>query len=420
MDRDTRKAIAAGSIGNAMEFYDWGIYGYMAAIISEQFFPSGNHIVALLSTFAVFAVGFVVRPLGSLFFGPLGDRVGRKSVLSLSVILMAFGTFMIGILPTYEQVGVLAPILLIVARIIQGFSSGAEWGSSTSFLVEYAPKGKRGFYGSFQQFSTIFGMILSSIVSIIFVSTLSPEALSSWGWRIPFILGLLIGLIGLYMRLRVKETPMFQEAVSEDDKSESPLKESVVKNPIGILTAIGFTMSWTVSYYILLTYMPTYIKEIMNLSFTAGLVSNLIVMIFLMIMIPFAGILSDKIGRKPLLLISCAGLAILSYPLFHLIKSNFLAMLFPQLLLAIFLICFAGPGPAALAELFPTRIRNSSLSIGYNFGVALFGGTAPFIATALIGMTGNQVAPTFYVIGCSIVTFFVILSMKEKYKQELE
>ncbi|GGE45071.1 MFS transporter [Pullulanibacillus camelliae] len=419
MEKSTRKAIAAGSIGNAMEFYDWGIYGYFAAVISEKFFPPGNDFVALLSTFAVFAVGFFMRPIGSLFFGPLGDRFGRQKVLSLSVILMGIGTLLIGILPTYHQIGVLAPILLVVARLIQGFSAGAEWGSSTSFLVEYAPQNRRGFYGSFQQFSTIGGMLLSSLIATLFVTILSDKALNAWGWRIPFIIGIIIGIIGLYMRSQVKETPKFRETLSEGKDSKSPLLE-ILKHPKGIFVAIGFTISWTVCYYVLLTYMPTYIKEVMDLSYADGLVSNLIVLIFLMIFIPITGLLSDRFGRRPLLLISCGGLAVFSYPLFLLIGSSFLSILLPQLLLAIFIVCFAGPGPAALAEVFPTRVRNSSLSIGYNIGVALFGGTAPFIATALVQWTDNKISPTFYVIICGIITFFVILGMKEKANAEID
>lgn len=420
MDKSTRKAIAAGSIGNAMEFYDWGIYGYLAPIISEEFFPAGNHVAALLSTFAVFAVGFFMRPIGSLFFGPLGDKVGRKKVLSLSIILMAIGTFLIGILPTYGQIGIFAPVLLVFARLIQGFSAGAEWGSSTSFLVEYAPKNERGYYGSFQQFSTIGGMILSSLVANILVATMSSETLNAWGWRLPFIIGIVLGFVGLYMRSKTEETPKFQEAVSEGDNSKQPFKEMLLKHPKGILVAIGFTISWTVSYYILLTYMPTYIKEVQGMSYSAGLISNLIVLIFLLVFIPVSGKLSDRIGRKPLLLFSCGGLVVLSYPMFLIIGQSFFFMLLPQLILAIFLICFAGPGPAALAEVFPTRVRNSTLSIGYNIGTALFGGTAPFIATALIGWTGNKISPTFYVIVCGMITFFVILGMKDKFKEHLE
>lgn len=420
MDKSTRKAIAAGSIGNAMEFYDWGIYGYLAPIISEEFFPAGNHVAALLSTFAVFAVGFFMRPIGSLFFGPLGDKVGRKKVLSLSIILMAIGTFLIGILPTYGQIGIFAPVLLVFARLIQGFSAGAEWGSSTSFLVEYAPKNERGYYGSFQQFSTIGGMILSSLVANILVATMSSETLNAWGWRLPFIIGIVLGFVGLYMRSKTEETPKFQEAVSEGDNSKQPFKEMLLKHPKGILVSIGFTISWTVSYYILLTYMPTYIKEVQGMSYSAGLISNLIVLIFLLVFIPVSGKLSDRIGRKPLLLFSCGGLVVLSYPMFLIIGQSFFFMLLPQLILAIFLICFAGPGPAALAEVFPTRVRNSTLSIGYNIGTALFGGTAPFIATALIGWTGNKISPTFYVIVCGMITFFVILGMKDKFKEHLE
>lgn len=419
--KKVRKAIIAGSIGNVMEWYDWSIYGFFASTISKQFFPSKDPYASLLATFAVFAVGFVMRPLGSLVFGPYGDRVGRRKALALSVILMAIGTFLIGVLPTHAQVGILAPILLVVVRLIQGFSAGAEWGGSTSFLVEYAPKSRRGLYGSWQQFSTGAGLLVGSVVATIIISSMSTPALEAWGWRIPFIIGIMLGIVGLYLRMKIEDTPKFKEAEASHNISKQPLREMFRKHPVKILKAIGFTMSWTVSYYIFLTYLPTYIKTVVHMSFAAAMASNVIVLIFFLILVPLMGMWSDKIGRKPLLILSCLGFAILSYPVFLLLNhGGFLFILLPQFIFAIFEAMFSGPGPAAIAEMFPTRVRNSSLSVGYNIGVALFGGTAPFIATYLIHSTGNKLSPTFYVIACAIVTLLVLLGMKDRYKEELE
>lgn len=418
--RAVRKAIIAGSIGNVMEWYDWSIYGFFASVISKHFFPSQDPVASLLSTFLVFALGFVMRPLGSLVLGPYGDRVGRRKALALAVILMAIGTFMIGVIPTYEQIGVAAPILLVIARLIQGFSAGAEWGSSTSFLVEYAPRNRRGFYGSWQQFSTGAGLLSGSLVSTLLILSLPATALESWGWRVAFLIGIVLGLVGLYLRMKMEDTPKFIQAEQTENVAKQPLKEMVTKHPLQVLQAIGFTISWTVSYYITFTYLPTYVKTVVHMSFGDAMLSNVIILTFFILLIPFVGALSDKIGRKPLLLLSCAGFAILSYPMFLLInRGSFFMILLPQLILALFESFFAAPGPAALAEIFPTRVRNSSLSVGYNIGVALFGGTAPFIATYLISASGNKLSPTWYVIICAVITFLVLLGLKDRYREEL-
>ncbi|GEO26510.1 MFS transporter [Alicyclobacillus acidoterrestris] len=419
--KTVRKAILAGSIGNVMEWYDWSIYGFFASTISKHFFPAGNSVAALLSTFLVFALGFIMRPLGSLVFGPYGDKVGRRKALAMSVILMAIGTFMIGVIPTYEQIGNAAPILLVVARLIQGFSAGAEWGGSTSFLVEYAPRWKRGFYGSWQQFSTGAGLFFGSVVSTVIIASLSPTALDAWGWRVAFLIGIILGIVGLYLRMKMEDTPKFREVANTEHVAQRPLKEMVTKYPLQVLQAIGFTISWTVSYYITFTYLPTYIKTVVNMSFGAAMASNLIILAFFIILIPIVGALSDRVGRKKLLMLSCAGFAILAYPMFLLInRGSFVMILIPQFVLALFEAFFAAPGPAALAEIFPTRVRNSSLSIGYNIGVALFGGTAPMIATYLISSTHSKLSPTYYVIGCAVVTFFVLMGLKDRYREELD
>ncbi|MDR7316612.1 metabolite/H+ symporter [Brevibacillus nitrificans] len=412
--KEIRKAVIAGAIGNVLEMYDWAIYGLYASIISNQFFPATDPTASLLLTFAVFAVGFIMRPLGSLYFGPLGDRVGRKKALSVSVIMMAIGTVLIGILPDYNQIGIAAPLLLVLARLIQGFSAGGEWGGSTTFLVEYAPKTKRGLYGSFQQVSTAGGVLLAALVSLAFSLAMTPETLESWGWRLPFIIGVVPGILGLYLRLKVDETPKFKEIEKVQEKVKMPLKEIVTKYPIPLLKSIGFTIHWTVSYYIFINYMPAYMNKVLNLPYSTALAVNVTVLVFFIMMIPIMGALSDRYGRKPLLIGSCLGFIVLSYPMFLLIgKEGILFVLLPQLVLAIFESMYSGTGPTALAELFPTKVRNTALSVGYNLAVAIFGGTAPFIATYMISVTESKISPTYYLIACSIVTLLVLLKLKE-------
>ncbi|MCQ6268370.1 MHS family MFS transporter [Fictibacillus sp. WQ 8-8] len=420
-EKKVRKAVIAGAIGNVLEMYDWAIYGLYAAIISDQFFPASDATASLLLTFGVFAVGFIMRPLGALFFGPLGDRVGRKKALSISVIMMAVGTVLIGILPNYNQIGIAAPILLVLARFIQGFSAGGEWGGSTTFLVEYAPKTRRGFFGSFQQVSTAGGVLLAALVSLAFSLMMTPETLNAWGWRLPFLIGILPGLLGLYLRMRVDETPKFKEIEETQEHVKMPLKEIVTKYPIPFLKAIGFTIHWTVSYYIFINYMPAYMNKVLNLPFSTALAVNVTVLSFFIILIPIMGHLSDRIGRKPLLICSCLGFIVLSYPMFLLIgKEGILFVLLPQFILAIFESMYCGTGPTALAELFPTKVRNTALSVGYNLAVAVFGGTAPFMATYLISVTNSKVSPTYYLIGCSIVTLLVLFTLRETKNDELD
>jgi MFS transporter, MHS family, proline/betaine transporter len=416
----SKKAVLVGTFGNIMEWYDWAVYGYFAPVISKLFFPAGDRIASLLLTFAVFAIGFVVRPLGALFFGSVSDRLGRKTSLMFTVFLMGLATFMIGVLPTYAQIGIWAPVLLILARLLQGLSAGGEWGSSTSFIVEYAPRGKRGLAGSWLEFGSGVSLLLGSLIAAGLNSTLSEQDLYSWGWRLPFIGGVLVGIVGWYLRVRMKDTPFFEGLKQADKVPERPLMDAFRKYPLQLLKTIGFTMHWTVSYYLLLTYMPTYLSEVLKLPFSTSLIVNSVMLAFFSLLIPLVGWLSDRYGRKPLLLGSSIGLAVTVYSLFHLMDDGMIMLLVSQLLLAIFCALYNGPAPTTLAELFPTQVRASALSVGYNVAVATFGGTAPFIATYLVSLTHNPLAPTFYVIGSALVTTLVLLRIKETYQTELE
>lgn len=417
---EARKAVVAGAIGNFIEWYDFAVYGYFATIIAGQFFPSDNRAASLLATFAVFAVAFFMRPLGAFVFGSYGDRIGRRNTLAAAVILMGVATLMIGVLPTYGQIGIFAPILLIVARLLQGFSAGGEWSGSAAFMVEYAPESRRGLYGSWQQFSIVAGLLVGSLVGSILGAVLPEEALNAWGWRVPFILGILVGVVGLYLRLRLEDTPAFRALERKEEVADAPVKESFTTHGGESVTAVGFTVGWTVSYYVLLTYMPTYVSETLGLSLASALTANAIGLVVLMGLIPFTGALSDRIGRKPLLIGFSALMVLVTYPLFLLVATQTFALIVVgQVLFGIVISLFSGPGPAAMVEMFPTNVRYSALGVSYNLAVALFGGTAPFIATFLIDRTGNNISPGFYLIAASVVTLIFVARMKETSREPL-
>lgn len=417
---EARKAVAAGAIGNFVEWYDFAIYGFFATIIAGQFFPSENEVASLLATFAVFAVAFFMRPLGAFIFGYYGDRVGRRTTLAVAVVMMGAATMLIGIMPTYAQVGVLAPILLVLARLLQGLSAGGEWGGSAAFMVEYAPEGRRGLYGSWQQFSIVGGLLVGSAAGGLLGVILSEDALNSWGWRIPFIVGAVLGLVGLYLRLRLEDTPAFREIEESGEIQPSPIRATFTSHLGSSLTAIGFTVAWTVSYYVLLTYMPTYLSANLGIPLSQALLSNAVGLIVLMTLIPFTGRLSDRLGRKPFLIAFSALLLLLTYPLFLLISTgNLVGIVLGQVIFGVVISLFSGPGPAALVEMFPTNIRYSALGISYNLAVAVFGGTAPFIATFLISRTGSNLSVSFYLIAASLVTLIVVSRMHETFSEPL-
>lgn len=412
------KAVIAASAGNLVEWFDFGVYGYFASIIAVNFFVSDNHIVSLMVTFATFAVGFFMRPLGAIVIGAYGDRAGRKKALAFTVIMMAIATFMIGILPTYDQIGIWAPILLVIARLIQGFSAGGEWGGSASFMVEYADESSKGFWGSWQQVSTSGGLFLGSLFGLLLTNIMTAEALESWGWRIPFLIGGILGLIGLYLRAKVEETPEFEAAEEKGEVSKSPLLDTLRNYHKEVLTGLGFTIFWTVSYYGLLTYTPSFISDIVGLSAQLSFLANSLAIMVLLVLIPISGRLSDKIGRKPLLLFSTIGGIILTYPLYLMMSTgSFLLILTAEVIFSILIAAFSGAGVAAITEVFPTKVRYSALSIGYNVATAVFGGTAPFVSTYLINLTDSHVSPALYIILAAIVTTLVLLRIDfERFK----
>jgi len=409
-----RRAIVGASIGNTVEWFDFATYSFLAVTLAAVFFPSGNPTAALLSTFAIFAAAFFVRPLGGLFFGPLGDKIGRQRVLATVIILMSLSTFVIGLLPPYATIGVWAPLLLVVARCLQGFSAGGEFGGASTFLAEYSPDDRRGFLVSWLEFSTLIGFLMGSILVLLLTTVLPEDALVSWGWRIPFLLAGPLGIVGLYIRLRLEDTPEFRALKESGEVARSPLRESITENWKQILQVGGLVIIQNVGFYVVLSYMTTYFQDPLGFSPTAASLSTTITLLVGMALIPPLGALSDRVGRKPLLLASCIGYVVLTYPLFLLLNTgNLFAAILAQVALGALLAVFISTSIAALTELFPTRVRYGGFSIGYNLSVAIFGGSSPYLAQYLVSSTGSPLSPAFIVIIAAVATLLVVLTIRE-------
>ncbi|MFH9583603.1 glycine betaine/L-proline transporter ProP [Streptomyces luteogriseus] len=411
-----RRAVKAAALGNAMEWFDFGVYSYIAVTLGKVFFPSGNPTAQLLSTFGAFAAAFLVRPLGGMVFGPLGDRVGRQKVLALTMIMMAAGTFAIGLIPSYATIGVGAPILLLVARLVQGFSTGGEYAGASTFIAEYAPDKRRGFLGSWLEFGTLAGYIGGAGLVTIMTALLSTDDLTSWGWRIPFLIAGPMGIIGLYLRMHLEETPAFaaEAEKAENNRPKTPLREMVTGQWRALLLCVGLVLVFNVTDYMLLSYMPSYLTGQLHYDETHGLLVVLGVMAVMMIVQPFAGALTDRVGRRPVIATGCAGFLLLSVPALLLIREgSLLAVALGMGALGMLLVCFTASMPSALPALFPTKVRYGSLSIGFNVSVSLFGGTTPLVVTALIGATGNMMMPAYYMMAAAVIGGFAVWRMAE-------
>jgi MFS transporter, MHS family, proline/betaine transporter len=409
-----RKAVTGASIGNAVEWFDFAIYGFLATFIAANFFPSGDDTAALLKTFAIFAAAFFMRPLGGFVFGPLGDRIGRQRVLALVILLMSAATLGIGLLPTYSAIGVAAPLLLLVLRCLQGFSAGGEYGGGAVYLAEYARDRRRGLTVTFIAWSGVLGFLLGSITVTVLQATLSTSAMESYGWRIPFLIAAPLGLVGLYIRLKLDDTPQFEALSASDDVAASPLREAATTALRPILQVIGLFVVFNVGYYVVFTVLPTYMISTLQLSRTTSFVSvTLASLVALVLILPLAA-LSDRIGRRPLLIAGAVAFAVGAYPLFLLLNSgSVVAAVVAHCVLAAIESVYVAAAVTAGVELFATRVRYSGFSIGYNISVAVFGGTTPYVVTWLISETGNGLAPAVYLIAAAVVSVATLLTLRE-------
>jgi MFS transporter, MHS family, proline/betaine transporter len=404
------RVLVAGAIGNVLEWYDFAAYGYFASAFGRNFFPSTDHLVSLISAFGVFAVAFMMRPIGSIIFGHIGDRYGRKRALMISVTAMALSTFAIGLLPTYAHVGALAPLLLILLRMIQGASVGGEYTTSIIFLVEQSAPQQRGFIGSWASFSATAGILLGSLVGALVTRLFDPADVLAWGWRLPFLPGILLGAVAYIMRRQLLE-----EDHPRVHFDRLPCVEAFKTSGREVVRGFVNFLVMAVAFYLIFVYLATYLQQVDSISATRSLTINTISMIFLLIITPFAGMLADRFGRKTILAAGAAGFAALSWPLFLLLDHPVTIMiLLGQCGFAVLLATYAGALPAAMVEMYPRRIRCSALSFTYNASMGLAGGTAPMIAVYLMGTTHSPISPAIYLMAAAAISLVGVLSMTDR------
>lgn len=419
-----RRVVISGMVGNGLEWYDFALYGQFAPLIARHFFPNDGtpdgEMLSLIATYGTFAAGFAMRPLGAILFGHIGDRYGRKLALTIAILMMAIPTACIGLLPTYAQIGIMAPILLTLIRLMQGLSLGGEFSGSIAFIVEHSKDGHRGLAGSASMASLVAGMLLGSLVATVTASLMSVEDLQEWGWRIPFVLGLLIGFVGFYIRHHTEESPKYLEAKEADTLSRTPLRDAFTKHLGPMAQGVGIYLTVTLPFYILTVFMISYLSQVLKHSIDDALILNSITMLFMLPVIVASAWWSDKHGRKPILLVSAAALLVLAYPIFMLINSgSFPLILCGLLLYALINGAFLGPVPAVLVELFPTSIRSTAMAVSYNIAGALFGGTAPIVSTWLIRETGDPKVVAFYLMASAAITVITLKFFRDRYKEEL-
>ncbi|MDU0864299.1 MFS transporter [Actinomyces urogenitalis] len=432
-----RKAILGSVVGNIMEWYDVGVYAYVAVLVGQAFLPAASDTTQNLFSLGVFAVTFIARPLGGVILGQLGDRLGRKEVLAFTLMMMAIATFGIGILPPASVLGIWAPILLICLKLVQGFSTGGEYAGATTFVTEYAPDKKRGFYASLLDWGSYMGNALGAGLVTVLMLTLPDDVMATWGWRIPFMLALPMGAIALYLRSRIEDTPAFRGAQAEDDEEEpadlAAVESDIMKpeGPLGLrdmvrtywrelATAIVLVAGANTVGYALTSYMPTYLTTTLGYDEVHGPLLTLPVLVLVAFLVPVIGYWSDHVGRKPVLFSAAVSAVVLVVPAFMLMEHGQMwSTLLGLLLLAYPVAAYVGNLAASLPAIFPTSSRYGGMGISYNFAVAVFGGTAAFIMEALVTATGSALAPAFWIMATSLAAFAALFALPETARRPL-
>jgi MHS family proline/betaine transporter-like MFS transporter len=406
------KAVVASTIGNALEWYDFLIYGYLSVIIAKQFFPARDPVISMLLTTATFGIGFVVRPIAGVAIGIYADRVGRKAALSFVILLMFVSTAMLAFAPTYNQVGILAPIIVVGSRILQGISVGGEFGSATALLIEYAPPHRRGFYGSWQMFAQSIGVFLATLMGALLTSVFTAEALASWAWRIPFMVGLLIGPIGFYIRRNIREPDVF---LKEAQGKKVSIAEIFRRYPAELFVSFALSVVTNIMVYVLIAYLPIYASQTLKTSLNAPFMVLTAALLVRMTLVPYFGDLSDKIGRKRIMAVALMLFALVIYPAFIWLTKHpsTSSLMIIELVFAVLMAATIGPVSTTLAELFPTHLRSTGLSLTYNFAASVFGGFTPFLLTWLVAKTGDKLMPAHYLVGFLILGVISLRFYKE-------
>lgn len=409
-----RKVTGAAVAGTVIEWFDFAIYGFMAPIIAITFFPEGSRVAGLLQTFAIFAVAFALRPVGGAYFGMMGDRIGRKHVLALTVILMSIATAAIGLLPNYHTIGIWAPILLTLARCLQGFSAGGEYAGAVTYVIEHAPGDQRSRYSSWMPAATFASFALAAMLSYLLTIGLSEASMLAWGWRVPFLIAAPLGLIALYIRSKLDESPLFQKVLDGPPTVHAPLSQTIKEEWRPMLRLGAYISLTALSFYIFSTYMTTFLRAVVQMPSDHVLMTNVIALTFAAVIAPFIGRICDRVGRRPMMIASAVLLGGLSIPA-YLIASNGTigSALSAQLMLAVGAVTANVVTAVLLCEVFPTRVRYTASAITYNVSYAIFGGTAPFVATYLIAVTDNRLAPAIYITIIAIIAFVVSLMTPE-------
>jgi MHS family proline/betaine transporter-like MFS transporter len=416
-----RKVVAAAVAGTVIEWFDFAIYGFLAPVLAATFFPSSDRLLGILQTFAVFAVAFALRPVGGAVFGMLGDRIGRKRVLAATVLLMSGATAAIGVLPTYASAGVLAAVLLTIARCLQGFSAGGEYAGACTYLVEHCPSNQRARYASLLPAATFGSFALAAFLSYVLTAGLSEDAMATWGWRIPFLLAAPLGLVGFYIRRRLDESPLFQHIAEESATSHSPLRQTLRQEWSYMVRLGGFIMLTALSFYTFSTYMTTFLGEVVGLDGDTVLLSNTLALVAATALAPFVGRFCDRVGRRATMLAACLLLGVLAIPAYIVAGGGTLGhALSAQVMLAVGAVTANVVTAVLLSEIFPTAVRYTASAVTYNVAYALFGGTAPFVATLLITKTGSNLAPAAYIVLVAVIALVAALSLPETSRRSLQ
>lgn len=412
-----KRTITGTTVGNLIEWYDFGVFAFLVPTISQVFFAGGSS--SLVATFTIFAASFVVRPLGGLLFGPLGDRIGRQRVLAITIISMAVGTFAIGLIPDQATIGVWSAVLLLAARLVQGFSTGGEYAGAMTYLGEHAPDTRRGFLASWLEFGTLAGYILGAAVATVITAVVPPEVLLSWGWRVPFLIAGPLGLIGLYIRTQLHESPAYEQQAREgEDVNErsvgEQIQDTVVRPWRPLLLCMGLVAAHNVTNYTLTQYLPTYLSEEVRLPYTPALLVVLAAMAVVAGLVTLSGRLSDRVGRNPILYLGCGLQLLLGIPAFLLLSTGgYVTAFLGALLVGLMLLCFNSTLPATLPALFPVGTRYGSLAIAYNLAVSLFGGVTPLVATLLVTGTGSLVMPGVVLVAAGVIGAVSVYRLRE-------